>query len=180
MKITMIVGEPCVGKSLLVRELIRLDGPWVYFSPKFVPFHANADGHVILGRYDEPHQFPGTDRMSMAAQPRVLDWLAVARTRGVKSVTFEGDRLGNISMLRHLKAMQFDLQVIHLWLRDEYLNKRRAAERNQSLTFLRSRRSKVNRLVFAAREFGLPLISCENVNLADTYNIIAHIRTERR
>lgn len=178
MRVVMIIGEPCVGKSLLVKELMKLTGPFEFSSVKYVPHHYSPSrGLIILGRYDEPHKFPGTDRMSMASQPHVLKWLNQVSELGYKNVLFEGDRLGNASMIDAILACGWELQVIHLWLRPAYLNKRRAEQRpDQSASFVRSRETKIrnlrNRLLQARALYN----TYEHVTLADTHNIIAFIR----
>lgn len=182
MKVTMIIGEPCVGKSLLVKQLMLLGKPWEFANPKYVPYHHSRElGLTILGNYtDESHKFPGTDRMSMACQPHVVNWMLKAQNIGTKSVLFEGDRLGNYKMAKSLQYAVEDLHVIHLRVPQEFLAKRRAEERStQDATFVRSRVTKIRNLVADLNRRGIPVLTRDHVNLSDTHDIIAWIRKHR-
>lgn len=141
MKMTFVVGPPCVGKSSIARALLQI-GSWQYCPTKYVPHHHSQDSIALLGRYDEPHQFPGTDRMSMAAQPHVIDWL---RNCEYSHVVLEGDRLSNTSMLAACAGA--DIQVLHVTVPINTLETRRKAERNQPSIFIRSRETKVHNLI---------------------------------
>lgn len=182
MKVTMIIGEPCVGKSLLMKELMNLGRPWEFANPKYVPYHHSRSMNLtVIGNYTDPtHKFPGTDRMSMACQQHVVSWLIGAQNLGTNSVIFEGDRLGNYKMAKSLQYVVSDLHVIHLRVPQEFLAKRRAEERStQDATFVRSRVTKVSNLVTDLTRRGIPVLTRDHVNLADTHDIIAWIRKNR-
>lgn len=183
-KVTVIIGEPCTGKSLLMKELMKLD-EWDYHSAtRYIPKHWNTERQAyILGRYDDTsHKYPGTDRMSMACQPRVIEYIAKHRDL---NFILEGDRLGNASFLSAIRDMEgVDLEVIHLWLRPEWLAKRRAEQRpDQNEKFWRSRKTKIHNMTdntgCVIRRKRIEYKAYEHVTLADTHNIIAHIRKER-
>lgn len=187
----MIVGVPCVGKSLLMRQLMTLDQPWHHQQIPYIHYHMTVTQTymgreptkretpvIVIGRYDEPHKYPGTDRLSMACQPRVIRF--IKRRLDKASILFEGDRLGNISMLEQLVADGHDVELIHLYLRDEWLNKRRAEQRqDQNEKFWKSRNTKVNNLTKWAIDNGVAVRSFEHVTISDTHNIIAYLRKER-
>lgn len=115
MKVTMIIGAPAVGKSRLVRELLDRLAPTTFHKVPYVAWHQSVDGTRVIGDYsDSIQKYPGTDRLSMACQPKVIQLLFKWRDEGVKSVIFEGDRLGNDKMIKALQHMGVDLEVIHL------------------------------------------------------------------
>jgi guanylate kinase len=90
-----IGGEPATGKSTLVRELMKSLGPGIAWKRGLVSGTSHRYRELIsvavLGTYDHP-TFPGTDRLSMGAQPKVLEWLD-SEHRREEVVLFEGDRL---------------------------------------------------------------------------------------
>lgn len=144
MKATMIVGEPAVGKSYIMKKFMKQMGNWVFENPKYIPQHVhmkNGTMAVVLGNYtDKTHEFPGTDRMSMACQPHVIRFLRQRMDQDV-AVFFEGDRLGNASMIRALQTMSnIDLQVVHIITN---LDRKRD---NQSNAFRTSRKTKIRNL----------------------------------
>lgn len=144
MKVTMLIGEPAVGKSTIMKKFMSRVGNWMFESPKWVPHHVhlkNGEVVFVLGRYDDKtHEFPGTDRMSMACQKHVIQFLIAALNDGVKAVFFEGDRLGNDSMIKALQYMVDDLAVLHI-----ATNQDRKRD-SQSDTFRMSRRTKIRNM----------------------------------
>lgn len=151
MRFVMLVGEPATGKSTLVRELMQcLASDWELRTPTYVPHHfSRTVSTMVLGRYDDKAQkYPGTDRMSMAAQPRVLSYLRSAiESRYCSRVLCEGDRLGNRSMVVALRSMPLDVKVIRICLDPEVLANRRARERfDQKAKFWASRATKLQNM----------------------------------
>ena len=185
-KVTCIIGEPCVGKSLVIRELMRLD-TWNYNPVKWTPHHSaqTRNGRsVILGRYDDAgHKYPGTDRLSMAVQQHAFNYIEEVSPWGT-NILFEGDRLGNWEFIWALHNMhmrtEVDFKLIHLWLRPEFLAKRRAEQRpDQNAKFWASRKTKIDNIMKKVRKSSIAYKSIEHVNLGDTHNLIAHLRKER-
>lgn len=154
MNVIMIIGEPCVGKSKLMQRLLSGNRSWLFEKPKWLPHHfCYEDKIAILGRYDEEHQFPGTDRLSMAVQPKALDWID---TLDANLVIMEGDRLGNISMMEELVERGHNLSVYLLDVKPSLLSKRRAAERpEQDGKFVQSRNTKIRNIVRHCDEVGI-------------------------
>jgi hypothetical protein len=145
MKVTMIIGEPAVGKSRLMREILDRLAPTTFHKIPYVVWHQSVDGTIVLGNYsDTTHKYPGTDRMSMACQPKVIEQLFRWRNAGIKSVIFEGDRLGNDTMIKSLQHMGVDLEVVCLI--STQLHKRQGERLDQSLAFHRSRRTKIRNM----------------------------------
>lgn len=144
MRVTMIIGEPAVGKSFIMKRFMKRVGNWIFETPKYVPHHVhmcNGDVVIVVGRYDDAtHEFPGTDRMSMACQQHVVNMILRWKNNGVRSVFFEGDRLGNDSMIKSLQYCGVDLAVVHIVTN---LDRRRAS---QSGSFRMSRRTKIRNM----------------------------------
>lgn len=178
-KITMIIGEPCVGKSTLMRKVMGL-GMWKYDgTTKYVPCHWQQPNRCILGRYDDAeHKFPGTDRMSMACQPRVIEF--IKRNPGT-TFLFEGDRLGNEKMVRALREIPgVDLLVIHVRVDDRVLAERRAAERqDQDEKFVRSRVTKIRNLRAAVKSMGVDIRNVDLTNRNGVYDAANYIVSQR-
>lgn len=169
-KVTVIIGEPATGKSTIAKALLTQHGPWRFDNTtKYVPCHWSGETKCIIGRYDDlDHQFPGTDRMSMACQQYVINFITDHPTA---NFVIEGDRLGNKMFLWALRDLDHDLVVLHVWLRQELLDARRQVERVQSEKFIKSRVTKIRNLIDFCHQARIEVISVEN--LADWPTIIA-------
>lgn len=134
----MLIGEPAVGKSFIARKLLA-EGTWRFDSTiKYIPCHWQSPNRCIIGRYDEPnHPFPGTDRMSMASQPHVINFIA---QNPEVTFIFEGDRLGNDKMIKAIQLMGRELQVMRIITN---LDRRRSSQSN---AFRMSRRTKIRNM----------------------------------
>lgn len=180
MKVTMLIGEPAVGKSTIMMDFMKRVGNWYFEQPKWVPHHTHlcdGDAVVVVGRYDDKtHEFPGTDRMSMACQSHVIRRLHRWQTHGVRSVLFEGDRLGNDSMIRSLSGVGFDLAILHIMTN---LDRRRASQSN---TFRMSRATKIRNMVGPhgiAAKLGTPIQTFVNDTPDDRAFIVDYLLESR-
>lgn len=177
-KVTVIVGEPCVGKSMIVKELLRLE--LNSFIPiKWTPHHKLYNRLAnVLGRYDDStHQYPGTDRLSMAVQPHAIQWIMRMTP---EHIIFEGDRLGNYSMLKALQNLGVDLEVIHLFLRPEWLAKRRELMRpNQNPKHWARCKTKVANLIADCNTRRIPVYAREMPTPSEAHDVIAYLRKNR-
>lgn len=161
-KITMIIGEPCVGKSAIVRKFIQQPThvTWVQGIKPFAHLTCERLRTTVLGRYDEGQQFPGTDRLSMSIQPVAQKWIDQDPLR--HHILFEGDRLGNLSMAKYLIAHGYDFMLVVVRSHPHMLEDRRGAERHQPDAFVKGRATKVANII-AALPDGLVRVIDNNV-----------------
>lgn len=144
-QIVAIGGEPGTGKTTLMKEILEKIESWpengdTWHEKKYgklVPYLEN--GNIIcLGTYHYDEVFGGTDRMSMACQPEVIEF--IDSLPDDRLVMFEGDRLFNSSFLDYCN--QFDLSIYVLKatnLEERY--KERGSDQNK--TWLQGRRTKI-------------------------------------
>lgn len=143
-----VLGVPGSGKSTLLRALLPVP---VGYRPTPVPhlLYATSDGTRIAGAQigaDHP-RFPGTDRLSMAIQPKAIDWV---RTAPVPILVGEGDRLATQAFLAALFASTTEATVLLLVCPEDVAAERRRGRGSaQSEQWLRGRRTKIDRLVAA-------------------------------
>jgi len=151
MKLVAIGGAPGTGKTTLMKRLMdrhgdnffREDVPLVPFH--YYPFVYQQQPLYVLGRYEEGGYAQGTDRMSMAVQPKAIEFLDKLDKRSL--VLFEGDRLFNASFLENC-VNKYDTLIIHLKTSAE-LREQRYADRgsNQDPTWLKGRLSKIDNIL---------------------------------
>ena len=139
-KLIAIIGPPGTGKTTLVRELMKLF-EWEYDKPIDL-VDSYVSGKIrLVGRYEEGEVFAGTDRLSMAVQPKFLEYI---KDNDDEVVIFEGDRLTSVTLFEEVSKHNYDLQIYSLKVSDETL-KQRYADRgsDQSEKFIRGRKTKV-------------------------------------
>jgi hypothetical protein len=105
--VTLLIGEPCVGKSAIARAILAR-GEWEFRPVKYVAHHAGRV--LLLGVYEDGQQFPGTDRLSMACQPHAVEFCKAAD----RPVVIEGDRLGNQSFITALRMNGIPVRIGHV------------------------------------------------------------------
>lgn len=142
MKVIAIGGEPGVGKSTLIKSI--LNDTFKYVKEGLVKYHQNKNVY-ILGEYGSDANYAqGTDKMSMACQPKVQEFLTQLPDDSI--VIFEGDRLFNNSFLTFCND-RFDLKIIILDAEEEVKKQRykdRGSEQNE--TWLSGRKTKVSNI----------------------------------
>lgn len=146
MRATILVGEPCTGKSTLMKAFMA-EGDFTYIPGGGMPRHEDFRRRtVVFGRYDEPHQFPGTDRLHMGIKPTAMEY---AHDYGHKGwhVVWEGDRLGNGKTIRDMLAMGFDVRIGVTIVDGVELAVRRALERSQTERMLKTQMTKTFNIV---------------------------------
>jgi len=172
-KLIAVGGSPGTGKTTLFRKFME-DKKFVPVEPaKLVSamYCAELDLY-ILGKYEEGEVFAGTDRLSMAVQPAVTEWIASHNC----NVLFEGDRIFNQSFLEFAMGLpNTDLQVVFLSAPKAVLEQRYADRGSeQSEQFLRGRETKYNNLL---SNFDLMSYITEfaNTNLDEQGKVIAFL-----
>lgn len=138
-----VIGEPGSGKSTLVQAMIGRteavpndDGPFAF------TMYGSRPPVIELGRRRK--EFPGTDALAMNVQPKVQEWLGSMKASAVLA---EGDRLANPKFFDYLIAEGWQLVIARIRIRHETAAARREARGSaQDETWLRSRRTKVDKL----------------------------------
>ncbi len=158
MKVIAIGGLPASGKSTLIKNLRKkLDKPKLF---KYGLLKGeNYDDLYILGTYNK--KFGGTDTLSYAVQPHAQKFLKLMQNQNC-TVLYEGDRLFNMSFIKHIKKMKYKHKLYMLKAKQNTLEIRHK-ERNdtQSSVWLQGRETKLNR-IFAAYEENIVLLDNEN------------------
>lgn len=147
-KLIGIGGVPGTGKTTLMRHFMSsFDSPWERVKPvQLVDCEYNKEHNLyIMGKYDEGEVFAGTDKLSMAVQPKALEFIESQKDL---NLVFEGDRLFNGSFVRSLMDLpDTELKIILLTAPQSVLNERykeRGSEQDQK--FLDGRRSKYDNM----------------------------------
>lgn len=172
-KLIAVGGSPGTGKTTLFRKFME-DKNWVPVEPvKLISAMYNAELDLyILGKYEEGEVFAGTDRLSMAVQPPMQEWIASHNS----NILFEGDRIFNQSFLEFAMGLpNTDLQVVVLTAPKDLLEQRykdRGSE--QSEQFLRGRETKYSKI---QSNFELmPYITeFKNTNLEEQGKVLAFL-----
>jgi len=145
-KLIAIGGSPGTGKTTLMRKFME-GKTWIECQPaKLVTAMYNEELDLyILGKYAEGETFAGTDRLSMAVQPEVQEWIQTHNC----NVLFEGDRIFNQSFLEFAMGLpNTDLQVVFLSAPKTVLEQRyKDRGSDQSEHFLRGRETKYSNLL---------------------------------
>lgn len=156
---TLLIGEPCTGKSTLMRAFLGL-GQFAYIPGGGMPRHEDFRGKcVVFGRYDEEHPFPGTDRLHMGIKPVAMEYAREYHTRGWH-VLWEGSRLGNGKTIREMQGIGFDVRIGVTVVDGEELAVRRALERSQPPVMVKRCGTQVLNLVKAFPEL-VTLLRCD-------------------
>lgn len=134
-----IIGAPGTGKTTLVREWMK-SREWSTDRPvDLLDTHVSGDIR-LLGKYQNDDVFGGTDKLSMAVQPKAVEYL----DNPSRVTVFEGDRLTSIKFFEAAKSKGFDIKIIQLTVSDsvrEERYKERGSEQNE--TWLNGRLTKV-------------------------------------
>jgi broad-specificity NMP kinase len=144
-KLIAVGGSPGTGKTTLFREFLK-EKPWRTVEPaKLISaLYCDELDLYVLGKYEEGETFAGTDRLSMAVQPPMQEWIA----SHTSNILFEGDRIFNQSFLEFATRLpNTDLQIVILTAPKTVLEQRyRDRGSNQSETFLKGRETKYDKI----------------------------------
>ena len=172
-KLIAVGGSPGTGKTTLFRKYME-DKNFQPIEPaKLVSAMYNAERDLyILGKYEEGETFAGTDRLSMAVQPAVQEWIASHNC----NVLFEGDRIFNQSFLEFAMGLpDTDLQIVFLSAPKTVLEQRyQDRGSDQSEQFLRGRETKYNNLL-SNFELMPYITEFANTNLEEQAKVLAFL-----
>jgi ribose 1,5-bisphosphokinase PhnN len=150
------------------------DKEWIQVEPaKLVSALYNPERDLyILGKYEPNETFAGTDRLSMAVQPPMQEWIASHNC----NVLFEGDRIFNQSFLEFAMGLpDTDLQIVYLKAPKEMLEQRyKDRGSDQSEQFLRGRETKYSNLL-SNFELMSYITEFNNTNLEEQSKVLAFL-----
>jgi hypothetical protein len=139
-----VIGGPGAGKSTLLRAVLPVP---MGFSRDPVPhlLYGAPDGKISGAQIGVDHPtFPGTDRLSMAIQPRAIAWALTAPT---PALIGEGDRLATKGFIGALLESCAAFKLLWLDTPPELAAERgRRRGSAQNPTWIEGRRTKVARL----------------------------------
>jgi hypothetical protein len=160
LKVTMLFGEPAVGKTSIVREVIKYLGP----SAGEVKSNIGLDGRhfnfarglaypkhnvIVMGLYSGEKN-DGTDRLGLNTSPpmlNLLDRLQKYPPLSDWNVLIEGDRCANATFI-DTAASLVDLRLFNVWTdTDELVRRHRSRNDTQTTVWLNGRATKVRNLV---------------------------------
>lgn len=175
-KLIAVGGQPGTGKTTLFRKFME-DKDWIQCEPaKLVSAMYNVKMDLyILGKYEEGETFAGTDRLSMAVQPPLQEWIRANNS----NILFEGDRVFNQSFLEFAMGLpDTDLQVVYLKAPNDVL-KQRYADRgsDQSEKFLKGRETKYSNLL-SNFELMPYITEFVNTNLEEQAKVLAFLEKQ--
>jgi broad-specificity NMP kinase len=145
-KLIAVGGSPGTGKTTLFRKYMEGKTFQPVEPAKLVSANYNTERDLyILGKYEQGETFAGTDRLSMAVQPAVQEWIQSHNC----NVLFEGDRIFNQSFLEFAMSLpDTDLQIVFLSAPKEVLQQRyQDRGSDQSEQFLKGRETKYSNLL---------------------------------
>jgi broad-specificity NMP kinase len=175
-KIVAVGGSPGTGKTTLFRKFME-DKTWLDVSPaKLVAATYNTERDLyILGKYEEGETFAGTDRLSMAVQPPLQEWIASHNC----NILFEGDRVFNQSFLEFCMGLpDTQLEVVFLKAPKDILEERyKQRGSDQSEQFLRGRETKYSNLM-SNFELMPYITEFANTNLEEQQKVLAFLEKQ--
>lgn len=175
-KLIAVGGSPGTGKTTLFRKYMEGKDFQPVEPAKLVSAMYNTERDLyILGKYAEGETFAGTDRLSMACQPNIQEWIASHNC----NVLFEGDRIFNQSFLEFAMGLpDTDLRIVFLNAPKEVLQQRyQDRGSDQSEQFLKGRETKYSNLL---SNFDLmPYITeFKNTNLDEQGKVLAFLENQ--
>ena len=172
-KLIAVGGVPGTGKTTLFRKFMEGKDFQPVEPAKLVSaMYCKELDLYVLGKYEEGEVFAGTDRLSMAVQPAVTEWIASHNC----NVLFEGDRIFNQSFLEFAMALpDTDLQIVFLSAPQTVLEQRyQDRGSDQSEQFLRGRATKYSNLL-SNFELMPYITEFANTNLEEQGKVLAFL-----
>jgi broad-specificity NMP kinase len=175
-KLIAVGGSPGTGKTTLFRKYMESEVFQPVEPAKLVSAMYNTERDLyVLGKYEEGEVFAGTDRLSMAVQPAMQEWIASHNC----NVLFEGDRIFNQSFLEFAMGLpDTELHIVFLNAPKNVLEQRyKDRGSDQSEQFLRGRETKYSNLL---SNFDLmPYITeFANTNLEEQGKVLAFLENQ--
>ncbi len=175
-KLIAVGGSPGTGKTTLFRKYMEGKTFQPIEPAKLVSANYDAERDLyVLGKYNEGELFAGTDRLSMACQPAVQEWIASHNC----NVLFEGDRIFNQSFLEFAMGLpDTELHIVFLNAPKNVLEQRyKDRGSDQSEQFLKGRETKYSNLL---SNFDLmPYITeFANTNLEEQGKVLAFLENQ--
>lgn len=124
MKIVLVIGKPCVGKTEVIQKLLKIhvdehDGAsdWIFNSYKMFKYMFNhraktiVAGHYVNESKDPQHMHP--DMLPRGVIPNAIDFInSIALKFSDHKIVFEGDRFSFMSFFTFLeKRIDNDFSV---------------------------------------------------------------------
>lgn len=172
-KLIAVGGQPGTGKTTLFRKFMEGKNFQPIEPAKLVSaMYCSELDLYILGKYEEGETFAGTDRLSMAVQPPMQEWIASHNC----NVLFEGDRIFNQSFLEFAMGLpDTDLQIVYLKAPKETLEQRyKDRGSDQSEQFLKGRETKYSNLL-SNFELMPYITEFANTNLEEQAKVLAFL-----
>lgn len=175
-KLIAVGGSPGTGKTTLFRKYMEGKTFQPVEPAKLVSAMYNTERDLyILGKYEEGEVFAGTDRLSMAVQPAMQEWIASHNC----NILFEGDRIFNQSFLEFAMGLpDTELHIVFLTAPKPLLEQRyKDRGSDQSEQFLRGRETKYSNL---QSNFDLMSYITEfaNTNLEEQAKVLAFLEEQ--
>ena len=143
-KIIAIGGVPATGKSTILNAFLgQFEEQLLTEAMPLVPVtRIDPYNLTVLGHYLPHEKFPGTDRMSMAVQPKAIEYVTKSR----ENILFEGDRLFTASFLEHCSD-HGELQILIITSEPTIIEQRhRGRKDTQSEQFKQGRETKIDNI----------------------------------
>ena len=176
--IVAIGGEPATGKSTLMKQWMK---PYKWEDVKLTDLlygmWCKDLNTIVLGKdyFDESQMFCGTDRLSMAVQPKAIEWMRDSYKPSGVNIVFEGDRLFTASFLSEIVAMGHEIECIYIKADQSILDERHVSSKdNQDDKFLNSRKTKLSNIL-SNFELMPYITEFSNNNKADQLELVNHI-----
>lgn len=166
MRLIGLFGGPATGKSTVMKRFIETLRPGISLKHGKTLYYTMHGDLAVLGIYDKTHEFPGTDRLSMAVLGDACHFVQKATGLKIRTVVFEGDRLSNARFLKYAEKAGFDLRLIELCPNPETLMNRRS-HRRQDPGWVSGRDTKMANL-----KIRFPMLSIKHDDGADTQRVL--------
>lgn len=185
-----VIGIPGTGKTTVTNELRKWAALNIEVGPiedrtiPLVPFEEYQSKISGVWRFigvfpsllnlKNQHYAQGTDKLSMGVQPKFLEFAEQQKA----NLYIEGDRLGNISVMRELIRLGYQVQIVVLGAENARLQKRYVKRGStQKESFLKGRVTKVRNVMrWAENQPGTTIQLFPNNTLADLAGVVNHLR----